>query len=103
MQYKDFIAKRKKKGDGEMDSRTTWEKEPPLVKAFHYITLAGIFLLIIPSGFNPVYLNVGFILFGLNIGVRSFFVLLKENKKGEFIFTIAVCLFLIGYGAVRLS
>ncbi|MSO00722.1 hypothetical protein GKS28_18295 [Bacillus paralicheniformis] len=89
------------KGDGEMDSRTAGEKEPTLVKAFHYITLAGIILLIIPSGLNPVYLNVGFILFGLNIGVRSF-VLLKKNKKGECIFTIAACLFLIGYSAVRL-
>ncbi|OMI28848.1 hypothetical protein BTA31_06805 [Bacillus haynesii] len=84
-----------------MDSRTAREKEPPLVKVFHYLTLAGIFLLIIPSGLNPVYLYVGFILFGLNIGVRSF-VLLKKDKKGEFIFTIAACLFLIGYSAVRL-
>ncbi len=83
-----------------MDSRTAREKEPPLGKAFHYITLAGIFLLIIPSGFNPVYLNVGFILFGLNIGVRSF-VLLKKNKK-ENLSLRSLFVFLIGYSAVRL-
>ncbi|MED1741320.1 hypothetical protein P4U97_17715 [Bacillus swezeyi] len=83
---------------GEYSSKV---KEPAIVKVIHYVTLIGIILLIIPAGLNPMYFNIGFVLFGINLAVRST-VLLKSNKKGEFTFTLIACLFLIGFGLFRL-
>ncbi|MBT2626437.1 hypothetical protein C6370_21655 [Bacillus atrophaeus] len=71
------------------------------IKAIQYITLIGIILLIIPSGFNAWYLNLVFILFGINISVRSA-VLLKSGRKTEFAVTLVACLFCVGFGVFRM-
>ncbi|MEH7298447.1 hypothetical protein [Bacillus altitudinis] len=41
-----------------------------MIKSIHYVTLVGLFILIIPAGLNPVFFYVGMILFGINTGVN---------------------------------
>ncbi|WWL80671.1 hypothetical protein V6B65_06265 [Bacillus altitudinis] len=41
-----------------------------MIKSIHYLTLVGLFILIIPAGLNPVFFYVGMILFGINTGVN---------------------------------
>ncbi|KML19921.1 hypothetical protein VK97_01330 [Bacillus sp. LK10] len=41
-----------------------------MIKSIHYMTLVGLFILIIPAGLNPVFFYVGMILFGINTGVN---------------------------------
>ncbi|MCM2989435.1 hypothetical protein M3580_09335 [Bacillus safensis] len=36
-----------------------------MLKSIHYVTLVGLFILIIPAGINPVIFYIGIILFGL--------------------------------------
>ncbi|KIU04392.1 hypothetical protein SC09_contig8orf00022 [Bacillus subtilis] len=78
-------------------------KDNPLkfFKVIRFLTFIGIVLLIIPSGLNSWYLNLVFILFGINIGIQSA-VLFKDGRKSEFKIALVACLFCVGLGVFRM-
>ncbi|GLF89187.1 hypothetical protein Saga11_04460 [Bacillus safensis] len=41
-----------------------------MLKSIHYVTLVGLFILIIPAGINPVFFYIGLILFGIHLFVN---------------------------------
>lgn len=71
------------------------------VKIVHYVTLISLFLLIIPAGLNPVYFNIGFILFGINIAANAID-RRSSLTKASFSFTLTLCFALVLFGVFRL-
>jgi len=70
-------------------------------KIVHYVTLISLFLLIIPAGLNPVYFNIGFMLFGINIAVNA---IDRRHTvtRGNLLFTLMLCVALVLFGVFRL-
>ncbi|RBP89157.1 hypothetical protein DFO70_112194 [Cytobacillus firmus] len=61
------------------------------------ITLFGIILLIIPSALNPMYMNLVFLLLGINFIFKGFVHRAKENRKDYYFFLFGgLCIILVG-------
>lgn len=70
-----------------------------MIKSIHYITLIGLFILIIPAGINPVFFYIGIILFGINIGVNA---IDSSLSKAKLFVALTICFALILFGLVKL-
>ena len=70
-----------------------------MIKSIHYVTLVGLFILIIPAGLNPVFFYVGMILFGINTGVN---VIDRSLSKEKIVSTLIICFALILFGVFKL-
>ncbi|AOZ88989.1 hypothetical protein BK049_10040 [Bacillus xiamenensis] len=69
------------------------------IKSIHYVTLIGLFILIIPAGLNSVFFYVGMILFGINMGVN---VIDSSLSKKKIFATLAISFALILFGLFKL-
>ncbi|MGM0815614.1 MULTISPECIES: hypothetical protein [Bacillus] len=70
-----------------------------MMKSVHYVTLIGLFILMIPAGINPVFFYIGIILFGINTGVN---VIGSSLSKKNISTTLTICFALISFGFFKL-
>ncbi|KAJ0074058.1 hypothetical protein DBB48_001325 [Bacillus altitudinis] len=70
-----------------------------MIKSIHYVTLVGLFILIIPAGLNPVFFYVGMILFGINTGVN---VIDSSLSRKKIFATLAISFAVILFGLFKL-
>ncbi|MFE8094508.1 hypothetical protein CN384_07110 [Bacillus thuringiensis] len=71
-----------------------------IIKRIHYISLVAIILLIIPSGLNPFYFNIFFLVLGVNM-INGGLGVYEPSKKTHIV-PIICGVVAIGFGIYRL-
>ncbi|MED0951604.1 hypothetical protein P4T70_26450 [Bacillus mobilis] len=72
-----------------------------IIKRIHYISLVAIILLIIPSGLNPFYFSIFFLVLGVNM-INGGLGVYEQSKK-KHIVPIICGVVAIGFGIYRLA